>query len=260
MVFSWLRRRRRRKILAEPFPAAWDEHLRALPFYGTLSSDEQARLREITQVMVSEKNWEGCGGLVMTDEIRVTVSGQAALLLLNIEHEYYRRARSVVVHPSTILASHRQMMGTHGLLQSGKIPVLGLAFYRGPVVLSWDAVRHGGMNPNDGRNLVIHEFAHKLDMLSGCANGTPPLHQDEHYGEWIRVMTKEFRILNLKADKGQRSLLDKYGATNPAEFFAVATECFFEKPRTMARRCPDLYDVLKKYYCQDPAARDPTSA
>ena len=253
MFFSWLRRRRRRKLLATPFPDAWRRLLGRLPFYATLSEDESARLRDILRVIVVEKNWQGCGGLAMSDEIKVTVSASAALLLLNLEHNYYRRLQSIVVYPSTIVAHDRRHAG--GIVTEGRQPVLGLAFLRGPVVLAWDSVVQGVQNPRDGRNVVLHEFAHKLDMLDDLADGTPQLEGHEHYQEWVRVMTEEDEDL-VEADiKGRRTVLDKYGATNPAEFFAVATECFFEKSRTLKRKEPELYDVLRSFYKQDPAER-----
>ena len=256
MLFSWLKRRRRRKLLATPFPDAWRPFLERLPFYATLSEDEAARLRELLRVIVAEKNWQGCGGLTMTDEIKVTVSASAALLLLNLEHNYYRRLQSILIYPSTIVTDSRQRVG--GLLTVGRQPVLGLAFLRGPVVFAWDSVVQGLQNPGDGRNVVLHEFAHKLDMLDGLADGTPQLERKEHYEEWVRVMTEEFEGLVEADTQGRRTVLDKYGATNPAEFFAVATECFFEKSRTLRRKVPELYGVLQSFYQQDPAERGRT--
>lgn len=253
MLFSWLRHRRRRKLLASPFPDGWHTYLERLPFYATLSADNASRLRDTLRVIVAEKHWEGCGGLHMNDEIKVTVSASAALLLLNLEHNYYRRLRSIVVYPTTIVAQNHGRIGR--LSTVGRQPVLGLAFLRGPVVLVWDSVVHGLQNPNDGRNVVLHEFAHKLDMLDDLADGTPHLEEDEHYKEWVRVMTEEYEDLVEAETKGQRTVLDKYGATNPAEFFAVATECFFEKSRTLKRKQPELYTILQSFYKQNPAAR-----
>ena len=255
MIFSWLRRRRRRKLLAAPFPEAWHDYLQPLPFYERLSGEERTRLRDLLRILVREKNWEGCGGLEMTDEIRVTVAAQAALLLLAIDHEYYRHVESILVYPSTFMVPSHEAVDGVGVL-SETVATLGLAFQEGPVVLSWDSAHHGIHNTQDGRNLVLHEFAHKLDMLDGFVDGTPPLRNAEHYNAWLQIMTREFSQLNEDAEKGRRTLLDVYGASEPAEFFAVATECFFEKSQALQRRHEELYGLLKTYYGQDPAARE----
>jgi len=254
MIFAWLRRRRRRKLLETPFPEAWSKWLEALPVWEQLDDDERARLRDTARVIVVEKRWEGCGGFEITDEVRMTIAAQAALLLIGIEHEYYRRVRTILVYPSTFVIPDRH---SGGGVQGTKsdTPVLGLAQYRGPVVLAWDSAQHGGANFRDGRNVVLHEFAHKLDMLDGWADGTPPLRDQTLFEDWVRVLSEEYEDLCEDARKGRRTVLDKYGATHPAEFFAVATESFFEKPRTLERKQKELYDVLKSYYGQDPAAR-----
>ena len=246
MIFTWLKRRRRRRLLASPFLEDWHSWLARLAFYPGLREEQQARLQDITRVMVAEKNWVGCRGQVITDEIRVTIAAQAALLLLEIEHDHYRRVGEILVYPSTFVVPDHENTGRGGS------PVLGLAQHGGPVVLAWDAVRIGGDNWKDGRNVVLHEFAHKLDMLDGWADGTPPLRQREQYGAWKHIMTEEYESLVAAAEDRRPTLLDKYGATNAAEFFAIATECFFEKPRQMQRRHPELYDLLSSYYRQTP--------
>ncbi len=254
MIFSWLKRRRRNRLLSTPFPAPWETHLDALPFYDTLNQEERARLRDVLRVIVHEKTWEGCGGLTMTEEIKVTTAAQAALLILNLEHDYYKRVKSIVVYPSTFMVPGLQA-GGGGVVLEGNTAALGLAQHGGPVVLAWDSAKYGGENAEDGRNVILHEFAHKLDMLDHCADGTPPLGEREQYEAWNRIMTDEYEALSGKAKKGGRTLLDKYGATHPAEFFAVSTECFFEKPRQMQRKHAELYALLKSYYRQDPAER-----
>ena len=254
MIFGWLRRRRRRKLLAKPFPVGWLSYLDGLPFYGTLSPDEQTRVRGVVRVLVDEKNWEGCGGLVLTDEIRVTISAQAALLLLGFEHEYYPRVQSILVYPSTFVVQGRST-GSKDDIRSGRQATLGEAWKGGPVVLAWDASRLGGANDEDGRNIVLHEFAHKLDFRDDVADGTPLLKDGKQYEAWHRIMTAEYERLVKKAESGRPTLLDKYGATQPAEFFAVATECFFEKSRQLKKKHPELYDLLRTYFGQDPAER-----
>ena len=246
MIFTWLRRRRRKRLLATPFPVAWLPWLEQLAFYRELSEDQRARLRDITLVMVSEKSWVGCRGQVITDEIKVTIAAQAALLLVELEHDHYRKVSEILVYPSTFVVPDRQSNG------GGGSPVLGLAQLGGPVVLAWDAARIGGDNWKDGRNVVLHEFAHKLDMLDGWADGKPPLRQREQHAAWKRIMTEEYESLVADTEDRRPTLLNKYGATNAPEFFAVATECFFEKPRQMQQRHAELYDLLAAYYLQRP--------
>jgi MtfA peptidase len=252
MLFAWLARRRRRRLLAAPFPAGWLAHLRRnVAAYEILTDAEQARLRDDLRVFIAEKSWEGCGGLTVTDEVRVSIAAQACLLLLGVEHDYFDHVRTVLVYP-TAYRSPEGEVGPDGVVREG-IGRLGEAWRRGPVVLAWDEVRAGGQNHRDGRNVVLHEFAHELDFLDGLLDGTPPLRDAEQYREWQRVMTAEFDRLRADVGWDRATLLDGYGATNPAEFFAVATECFFEKPRQLQERHPEVYGVLRGYYCQDPA-------
>ena len=256
MLFDWLlrplRRARRHRLLADPFPDDWLPILDRLPFYRALDEGGRRRIRKDLRVLIVEKSWEGCGGLELTDEIQVTIAAQASLLLLGIEHEYYRDVHSILVYPGAYLTLPQP--DAAGVVRPGRVN-LGEAWQRGPVVLAWDAAQRGAFDPRDGRNLVLHEFAHRLDMLDGLADGTPPMHTRVELGEWVTAMTTEFRRLRDDVQHHRATVLDKYGATNPAEFFAVATECFFEKGRQLRRRHPELYEVLHHYYHQDPAAR-----
>jgi Mlc titration factor MtfA (ptsG expression regulator)/Zn-finger nucleic acid-binding protein len=221
--------------------------------YAMLTETEQARLRDDLRVFVAEKTWEGCGGLTITDEIKVTIAAQACLLLLGIEHDYFSRVLSILVYPTTYRSAEGEI-GSGGVVHEG-VGRLGEAWYGGPVVLSWESVQSGGQNARDGRNVVFHEFAHQLDFLDGWIDGTPPLHSPAQYRKWHEVMTAEYERLVKESGRNKVTLLDVYGATNPAEFFAVATECFFEKPVHMERQHPRLYDVLREYFRQDTAAR-----
>lgn len=252
MLLSWLRRVRHRKLLAAPFPPAWETVLAAnVPLYTALTPAERHKLRDDLRVIVHEKHWEGCGGFVVTDEVKVTIAAHAALLLLGLAHDHFARVSTILVYP-TGYRSPDGWTGPDGVVRRDT-GALGEAWYDGPVVLAWDAVLSGGQNPRDAQNVVIHEFAHQLDYLDGIADGTPPLRGKERNGRWHRVMTAEFE--RLKADTGEPKLLDRYGATNPAEFFAVASETFFEKATDLRVRHPDLYAVLADYYNQDPAVR-----
>ena len=255
MLFDWLfhplRNLARRRLLREPFPDAWLPIVNRLPFYRGLDEPGRQRVRNILRVLIAEKTWEGCGGLELTDEIKVTIAAQASLLLINVEHRYYRDVHSILVYPSAYKTMPQA--DAAGVVRGGQAN-LGEAWQRGPVILSWDAARGGALDPKDGHNLVLHEFAHKLDMLDGRADGTPPLRDRARYQAWIKIMTAEFKTLRGAAERGRATLLDHYGATNPAEFFAVTTECFFEKSEKLADRHPSLYAALRDFYQQDPVA------
>lgn len=251
MIFAWLRERRRRRLRAQPFPAPWLTYLHAnVAHYRYLSEAEQQRLREDVVIFVAEKHWEGCGGLRMTDEIQVTIAAQACLLVLGMEHNYFDRVLSILVYPHGYEAE-----GAHrGVVEQGS-GRLGEAHYRGPVILSWAEVLENGRHPRAGKNLVYHEFAHQLDMLDGVINGTPPLGSRDEYSRWQKVMTAEYQQLIEASAHGRATLLDQYGTTNEAEFFAVATECFFDRPVELRQRHPKLYELLRDYFKQDPATR-----
>lgn len=225
-----------------------------VPLAEKLNDADRRKFETDLRVIVAEKHWEGCGGLVMTDEIRVTIAAHAALLLLGLRHDYFARVETVLVYPSGY-RSPDGWAGPDGVVRFDTAN-LGEAWYDGPVVLAWDAVLAGGRNPKDGQNVVIHEFAHQLDYLDGIADGTPPLSGRQRNERWHRVMTDEFERLKADAARGMPQLLDPYGTRNPAEFFAVASEAFFEKSTDLRVRHPELYEVLADYYNQDPAGRE----
>jgi MtfA peptidase len=256
MFLSWLRRRRRRRLLSQPFPQTWAEILtRNVYHYADLTEPEQAKLRDDLRVLVAEKNWEGCGGLAMTDEVKVTIAAQAALLLIGFEGEYFDMVQSILVYPDAYVAPD-QTITKGGVVLDEESHREGEAWYRGPVILSWADALAGGRHQADGDNLVLHEFAHQLDMQNGrSTHGTPPLATREQYDRWQEVMTAEFRRLERDCNRGRRTLLDCYGTENMAEFFAVSTECFFELPVEMLEHHPQLYDILRDFYRQDPARR-----
>src|SRR5262245_44083189 len=190
----------------------------------------------------------------MTDEIKVTIAAHAALLLLGISHDYFARVMSILVYPSGFRSPEGWMR--EGGIVDLTTGALGQAWYDGPVIVAWDSVLAGARDPKDGQNVVLHEFAHQLDYLDGVADGTPLLRHKGDYKQWHDVMTREFERLKVESEHGHPKVLDSYGATNHAEFFAVATEAFFEKPRQMYTRHPELYGVLSEYYGQDPALRE----
>jgi Mlc titration factor MtfA (ptsG expression regulator) len=222
-----------------------------------LDDAEHAHLRALIQVFIAEKYWEGAGGLTLTDEICVTISAQACLLLLNLPHNYYQNVLTIIVYPSTVVPPQRKL----GFFETSLAPVenappiIGQAFQQGPVIIIWDAALHGGRHPELGHNVVYHEFAHKLDMLDGAADGTPPLRDRTEYRDWVQTCSREYLRLKHDAERGKKSFLNAYGAASEAEFFAVATEQFFDQPHLMIKHAPDLYRVLQEYYRQDPAKR-----
>lgn len=254
----WRKAAARAQAKALPFPAAWREILlRTFPLYTRLPEAEQERLHGQIQVFLAEKNLEGCGGLELTDEIRVSVAGQACLLLLNLAGtEHYAQLRSILIYPSTVVPIYAESQ-THGSVVEEAGPVLGQSWTRGTVILAWDSVKRGATIPGDGRNLVFHEFAHQLDQEDGAADGVPYLDSASALRAWAGVMQEHYTALRSSVEGGRKTLLDEYGATNPAEFFAVATEYFFEKPQAVKRKHPELYAELADYYGQDPASWAP---
>ena len=236
-----------------PLPASWLEIIeRNVPYARLLSKEDRDELGEHIQVFLDEKTFEGCGGLQITDEIRVTVAAQACLLLLHRTTDYYPTLRTVLVYPSAYAAPITESVG-HGVVREGISVRSGESWRRGSVILSWDDVLHGAADIHDGHNVVLHEFAHQLDQEAGAAEGAPVLPKRSMYVAWARVLSAEYARLQKDAKFGRRTIIDKYGAVNPAEFFAVATECFFEQALQMKEKHPELYEELQLFYRQDPA-------
>jgi Mlc titration factor MtfA (ptsG expression regulator) len=255
-MFGWFKNRRRKRLRALPFPDAWLGFIQKnVPIYNRFPQADQNELQGHIQVFLSEKYFEGCGGLALTDEIKVTIAAQACLLLLHRETDYYPRLVTILVYPSAYVARHLGWKGG-GIMEEGEMVRLGEAWMGGVAVLSWDDVSRRTSEVNSGLNVALHEFAHLLDFEDGSANGTPSLEHSSHYRTWARVLSDEYEKLRRDTALGRTHLLDSYGATNPAEFFAVATECFFEKPIQLRRKHPALYEELKTYFRQDPAELD----
>jgi hypothetical protein len=222
-----------------------------------LDADEQHRLRDLVQVFIAEKHWEGCGGLELTDEIRVTIASQACLLLLHRDTDYFPELDVILVYPHAYVAKTSAYFAG-GLSVDHRQARLGQSA-AGVVVLAWDAVRRGARDVDEGHNVTLHEFAHQLDQEDGAADGAPVLESRAMYTAWAHVLGDEFAHLVDDVDKQRRTDIDAYGATNPAEFFAVVTEMFFERPELLRRRHPPLYEQLARFYRQDPAGRGSVS-
>ncbi|MBL7215635.1 MAG: zinc-dependent peptidase [Phycisphaerae bacterium] len=245
------RNRKRRLLLQSDLDAAKQGFIKKnLPLYQHLPADLKQQLNGLVNVFLDEKHFVGCGGLEITDEIKVTIAAQACMLLLNRKTNFYPKLKAIYVYPHTYVAKSLQNDG--GLILEGKSVRLGESWQNGPVVLAWDNITGGARNVEDGRNVVLHEFAHQLDQEDGDADGAPILDCRGCYRSWAAVLGEEYERLRQKEHGGQRSVLNKYGATNPAEFFAVATEAFFEKPKQMYKHSPELYEKLKSYYKLDP--------
>lgn len=256
-MLHWLTERRRRKLLETPFPEAWrtiiENNVNA---YRYLDADEQKRLRDLTQVFIGEKHWEGCGGLALTDEIQVTIAATACLLIMGRDHDLMTDVESILVYPTTVVLPPppRSFFDPSNRVVEPDQPVLGVAHARrDPVVLAWDSVLAGAANAGDGNNVVLHEMAHKVDFLDGVADGTPPLPTTADRREWARVWSAAF----LAHRSGAQHVLRAYAQTNEAEFFAVATEVFFEQPKRLQRELPEIYRLLARFYNLDLAAREP---
>ena len=245
------RRQKRRVVLDKPFPAAWSAILNVnLPPYQKLTPELRQQLHDYIRIFIAEKNFEGCGGLVLTDEIRVTIAAQACMLLLNRRNGCYPKLYSVLVYPSTYVVGARNSFDLHPADSSVR---LGESWHHGAVVLAWDSVKSGAINFRDGHNVAMHEFAHQLDQEDGKSDGAPILGMRSAYSAWSQVFSKEYELLVQQTKKGRKSLMDKYGATNAAEFFAVATETFFEKPVQMQIKHPELFHELQDFYKVDPS-------
>jgi hypothetical protein len=240
-VLGLIRRLRRRGLRKRPFPPEWTGILEAhLPFFTRLTGTARATFLEHVKLFVWERTFIGAKGLDLTDTHRVVIAGTAARLIQNLDIAVYDRLREIVVYPH----DYRH--------PDGSAVVLGEAHHWGVVVLSFPAVLRGLANPCDGWDTALHEFAHVLDRAAGSFNGTPTLRADSHYLPWARVMQQHFDGLRGGASAEAR-VLRAYGGKNPAEFFAVATEAFFERPRRMRGLTPALYEELRTFYGVDPA-------
>lgn len=236
------------------FEPAWQGILEAnIPLYGRLPVERREALHERITAFVRDKHFEGCNGLELNDEIVLTIAGQACVLTLGHAGDPFPKLRTVLVYPTAYRAVSEESRGA-GVVMRRETVRFGESWANGTVILAWDAVLRDAGNCFDGHNVTFHEFAHQLDQADGRSDGTPPLPTPQRYGRWTTVLGAGHADLERMAAKGKRTVLDTYGATNPAEFFAVATEAFFEKPRQLQRKQPELYAELQAYYGLDPTA------
>jgi Mlc titration factor MtfA (ptsG expression regulator) len=253
-MFGFLKGRRRKKLKAAQFPAEWLEVIESnVALFRRLPEADRRELIGDVQVFLAEKRFEGCGGLELSDEIRLTVAAQACLLLLHRRTDYFPRLLSIIIYPTSFVAKTVKQEGP-GMVAEGHEARLGEAWLRGPLVLSWDDVLADAAGSRTGSNVVLHEFAHELDDEDGEANGAPALERGQSYADWARVLGAAYEKLRRDIERGHPSVLDDYGAESPAEFFAVATECFFEMPVDLQIEQPELYAKLEEFFRQDPAS------
>ena len=246
-MFGWFKNRRRKKILAQPWPEEWSLHLnRNVRLSWGLSEAETKELQKGVKLIVAEKNWEGCEGLELTEEMQVTIAAQASLMLLGVPGFFFDNVKTILVFPK---ASRRQ---TDNGWEKSEQYRAGEAWQGGPSILSWRDTLRGGRNEDDGQNLVIHEFAHALDGLDGEMGGNIMFDDRETSQRWSAVVAREYAELCQAKERGIRTVLDHYGATNEAEFFAVSSESFFEQPRMLNEEHSELFELLMIYYKVDP--------
>ncbi len=248
-----VRWRRRPTLSADPIPDRWREIVsRRVPVAGRLTDAERVKLLRLVQVFLREKIIEGCDGLDVTEEMKVMIAAQACVLLLHLDAGCYPGLRTVLVYPGT----YRPRRPSWFKYDLGSTEALvGESWRHGVVILSWDSVASQAADGVDGRNVTLHEFAHQLDQQDGAADGMPVLRTPTTLRNWAAVIGRHYDDLVADAEQGRFTVLDYYGATNKAEFFAVATETFFERPLQLRERQPELYELLRECYGQDPAER-----
>jgi len=254
-MFEALRNWRRERILKRSAldAAQWRTVLERYPFTRALSADERARLRDKVVLFLHEKSISGAGGLVVHDEMRLCIAAQACMLVLNLDFECYRGWVEVIIYPDEFVAKY-EYLDEDGIAHQVEEPMTGESWLAGPVILSWaDAELREG---EPAYNVVIHEFAHKLDMLNGDANGFPPLNAGMSREAWAQAFTQAYKDLCRRVEVGEDTDIDPYATEAPAEFFAVVSEAFFEMPDIVRQTYPAVYAQLVEFYRQDPASRE----
>ncbi len=248
---GWLRAWRRRRVLEKHSidDALWRRSVGRLSFIRSLEEAQSARLKQLVLVFLAEKEFSAAAGAALTDEMRLSIAAQACMPILELGIDWYSGWSGVVVYPYDFRV-RRTEVDEHGVVHEWDDELAGEAMPGGPVVLSWDAAAH-----DPAMNVVLHEFAHKLDMLDGVVDGVPPLHRGMDPAAWRAAFQEAYEGFCEAVDRGRDTWLDPYAAEHVSEFFAVVSEAFFEDPRETRRRYPDVYDQLKAFYKQDPAAR-----
>ncbi|PZO44642.1 MAG: hypothetical protein DCF19_02425 [Pseudanabaena frigida] len=241
----------RDRLMAQQFPKSCLSIIESnISIYRSLTSEQQKELQGYVQVFLKEKQFIGCLGLQITEEIEVTIAAIACLLLFSDRKTYFPNLRSILVYPTAYIVN--EMVMNSYVVEERRVARLGESWTKDQLVLSWEQVQQDILNWHDGHNVVLHEFAHQLDQEDGKAEGVPILPRAMDYAAWAKVMTAEYLQLCDRVENGNKTVMNSYGATNPAEFFAVATETFFEKPKQLNQKHQDLYELLQRYYRLDP--------
>lgn len=252
-MFGMFKERRRDRLKAATFPSEWRKHLEAeMPLYKCLTEGDRAELEGHLKVLIGEKKFIGANGVTITDEMRVLVCAQAAMLLLHRKPHYFPNVDTIVIYEGAFVSNIKEDAGGGAFLEKPQARIGESNSNVGVVVLAWNSVRSGASNPRAGQNVVFHEFAHQLDSENGSVDGAPVLPSTSAYRAWSSVMTEEFDHLRSEVQHHHKTFIDEYGATSPAEFFAVITEAFFERPIGMKKRHPHLYELLADFYKQNP--------
>ncbi len=253
----WWRAYRQRRLLMHPFPAHWRRVLQhRVPMLRRMPVDLQLQLKKLIQVFIAEKAFIGCAGLTVTEEMRVVIAAQACLLVLNRSMQHFDHVRQILIYPGAFLVQRTVTDGV-GVQQNQRQALSGESWAQGQVILSWEDALEGAAVADDGRNVVLHEFAHQLDQENGAAQGAPPPaagNTQYNARRWKQVLSQAYARLQDQVQRGEQGLINHYGAQSPAEFFAVATEAFFEQAAEMAEHHPALYQELSGYYKVDPSS------
>ncbi|MBT8149758.1 MAG: zinc-dependent peptidase [Gammaproteobacteria bacterium] len=257
-VRAWWKARKRKALYRKPFPEQWQHILQQhFALYRYLPENLRQALHARINYFIASKKFVARGDMLIDDEVRVNIAGQACLLVLAEEGEIYPGFRTIMVYPDTFYSDTNQQDGA--VVSHQRRHRAGESWHRGPVILSWGDVLRGGANEDDGFNVVMHEFAHKLDEQNMAVNGQPLLREHSHYGEWVRILNSEYAAFLRRVERRKNKVMDAYGAESPPEFFAVATESFFEKSIAMRDRLPVLYAQLQRFYQLDPASWQDTT-
>ena len=255
VFYFWRKKRKkflRKGLFRRKFPAEWENFLNEnVALYRRLPAELKNQLHGHINIFLTEKTFEGCSGQEINDEIKLTIASQACILLLNRETDYYPWLISILVYPDAYFVDKDYHIG--GQIVKGREVNLGESWQNGAVVLSWKQIKNESPDGTSEDNLVIHEFAHQLDAEDGFLNGLPALGKNSSYRKWSRILQREYNDLRLEALNGENDIIDEYGAENPAEFFAVASESFFLKSCEIRKFHPELYRELCKFYKLDPA-------
>jgi Mlc titration factor MtfA (ptsG expression regulator) len=251
-MFRWLRDRRRKKLLDDPFPVWWESILkRNVGHYLRVSPAEQAAMRDVTRILVAEKKWVGCNGMQITEEVKVTIAAQASIPILAADHDYYARVQSVLVYPTEFRTPNPEDDYEDDELSDTVLD--GQAWYRGPVIVSWKEAVEEGRDPECGQNVVIHEFVHQIDYLDYDANGAPPIKDRDLARRWQATMSVAYKEHTAELDRGEReTFFSEHAGDSETEFFADAAEAFFCSPAGLKEECPDVYAVFAEYFRLDP--------